>query len=91
MSKINQPSDNMKERINNILNKVTDENLAKTFAYYSNQAKVIEPSEDNDEEFLFLLEVTEALSGFIVEKYMEERGFYQSAEEELNLWEHEKV
>lgn len=81
----------MKERISNILNKVTDENLAKTFADYSNQLKTIEPSEDNDEAFLLLLEVTEVLRGFIVEKYMQERGFYQNPEDDLNLWEHEEV
>ena len=89
MSKKEQTPDSMKERISNILHDVTDENLAKTFADYSNQLETIEPYEDNDEEFLFLLEVTKVLSGFIVQKYMAERGFYQSSEDELGLWEHE--
>lgn len=77
------------EKVKRVIDKLTDENLAKTFAYYSNQSKIIEPYEENDEEFLFLLEVTKVLSGFIVEKYMKESGFYQSDEDEFGLWEHE--
>ena len=89
MSKKGQTSDNLDERIISILKNVADENLAKTYAYYSNQLNVAEDSADNKEEIMFLLKVTETLSGFIVQKYMAESGFYQSSEDELGLWEHE--
>ena len=78
-------------RIVSVLQMVTDENIDKIYASYANQLRVEADcgGEENQEEYNFLLEITDLLKGFIVQKYMRERGWYQSDLDDWNRWERE--
>lgn len=77
------------ERIVSVLQTVTDENIDEIYASYSNQLKVEADCGEDQEEYNFLLEITDVLKSFIVQKYMSERGWYQSDLDYWNRWKRE--
>lgn len=77
-------------RIVSVLQTVTDENIDEIYARYSNQLKVeADCGGEDQEEYNFLSEIKDILKGFIVKKYMYERGWYQNDLDDWNRWERE--
>lgn len=75
------------DRIHKVLKSVTDDNLAEMYARYGNQLRVEADCGNDDEEYAFLIELTDFLRGCIVQKYMEQKGYFQSEHDQWNRWE----
>lgn len=80
-------SKQINEKIARIIDELTDKNLAEKYALYDNQLK--EEADNGNDEFTyeFLLRLTSVLSSFIIQNYMSERGYSESAEDEWGRWE----
>lgn len=83
-SKVKERTD---ARITSALQEVTDENIDEMYARCSNLLKTESHHGINKEEYEFLFNLTIILEEFLVQKFMESRGWYQSADDEWNRWE----
>ena len=77
----------VRDRTIEVIKNVTDNNLAEVYARYEN--KLLEEADcgNDQEEYEFLVEITEFLRGAIVQKYMEQKGWIPSPSDEWNRWE----
>lgn len=85
----NRTQERFDARILPVLSTVTDDNIDEIFARYNNRLIMEADHGIDKEEYEFLLELNELLRGFIVQKFMKGRGWYQSADDDWNRWERE--